>query len=72
MLSTFSRIVSSIGVAEVDDILGRRVVLSGEKRRRGSRPGRLRMGSIDGNPSWGVCEVMMGWQRGVSCRRYWS
>jgi hypothetical protein len=43
-----SRIVSSIGVVEVDDILDGRVVLSGEKRRRESRPGALRRGSIDG------------------------
>jgi hypothetical protein len=48
MLRTFSRIVSSNGVVEVDDILDGRVLLSGEKRRRGSRPGRLRRGSIDG------------------------
>jgi hypothetical protein len=43
-----SRIVSSIGVVEVDDILDGRVVLSGKKRRRESRPGALRRGSIDG------------------------
>lgn len=50
MLRTFSRIVSSIGVVEVDDIL-ETVFRSGEKRRAGSRPGRLRRGSIDGNSS---------------------
>jgi hypothetical protein len=48
VLRTLSRIVSSIGVVEVDDILDGRVVLSGEKRRRESRPGALRRGSIDG------------------------
>lgn len=48
--STFSRIVSSIGVVEVEDIL-EMVLRSGKKRRAGSRPGRLRRGSIDGGPS---------------------
>jgi hypothetical protein len=48
VLRTLSRIVSSIGVVEVDDILDGRVVLSGKKRRRESRPGALRRGSIDG------------------------
>lgn len=63
---TFSRIVSSIGVVEVEDILVRRVLVSGEKRRRESRPGALRRGSIDGSPQLGRLKGEDGLGREVS------